>query len=204
MAGTSFSSVLLSIVVRRSYLIKLIILFADTSLTIKYSHQKFLLPVTVGLSWEWCIFWVISRNIPGNNSSTQVDVVKLIFGNLCFPEDLSYFSPHSMFPAVFSHSWNWILLSVLNILSDFTLPQCRKLSLIISAVSNLKFHPTRYHSSSSMHFFCFLLPFFFFFSFHLSDSFFIGAVSGSGKNRSDERKIWKINLSTRILENTEN
>lgn len=204
MAGTSFSSVLLSIVVRRSYLIKLIVLFADTSLTIKYSHQKFLLPVTVGLSWEWCIFWVISRNIPGNNSSTQVDVVKLIFGNLCFPEDLSYFSPHSMFPAVFSHSWNWILLSVLNILSDFTLPQCRKLSLIISAVSNLKFHPTRYHSSSSMHFFCFLLPFFFFFSFHLSDSFFIGAVSGSGKNRSDERKIWKINLSTRILENTEN
>lgn len=204
MAGTSFSSVLLSIVVRRSYLIKLIILFADTSLTIKYSHQKFLLPVTVGLSWEWCIFWVISRNIPGNNSSTQVDVVKLIFGNLCFPEDLSYFSPHSMFPAVFSHSWNWILLSVLNILSDFTLLQCRKLSLIISAVSNLKFHPTRYHSSSSMHFFCFLLPFFFFFSFHLSDSFFIGAVSGSGKNRSDERKIWKINLSTRILENTEN
>lgn len=204
MAGTSFSSVLLSIVVRRSYLIKLIILFADTSLTIKYSHQKFLLPVTVGLSWEWCIFWVISRNIPGNNSSTQVDVVKLIFGNLCFPEDLSYFSPHSMFPAVFSHSWNWILLSVLNILSDFTLLQCRKLSLIISAVSDLKFHPTRYHSSSSMHFFCFLLPFFFFFSFHLSDSFFIGAVSGSGKNRSDERKIWKINLSTRILENTEN
>jgi len=203
MVGTSFSSVLLSIVVRRSYLIKLIILFADTSLTIKYSHQKFLLPVTVGLSWEWCIFWVISRNIPGNNSSTQVDVVKLIFGNLCFPEDLSYFSPHSMFPAVFSHSWNWILLSVLNILSDFTLLQCRKLSLIISAVSNLKFHPTRYHSSSSMHFFCFLLPFFFF-SFHLSDSFFIGAVSGSGKNRSDERKIWKINLSTRILENTEN
>lgn len=166
MVGTSFSSVLLSIVVRRSYLIKLIVLFADTSLTIKYSHQKFLLPVTVGLSWEWCIFWVISRNIPGNNSSTQVDVVKLIFGNLCFPEDLSYFSPHSMFPAVFSHSWNWILLSVLNILSDFTLLQCRKLSLIISAVSDLKFHPTRYHSSSStssMHFFCFLLPFFFFF-----------------------------------------
>lgn len=197
MVGTSFSSVLLSIVVRRSYLIKLIVLFADTSLTIKYSHQKFLLPVTVGLSWEWCIFWVISRNIPVNNSSTQVDLVKLIFGNLCFPEDLSYFSPHSMFPAVFSHSWNWILLSVLNILSDFTLLQCRKLSLIISAVSDLKFHPTRYHSSSStssMHFFCFLLPFFFFFFLPSFWFFLYWSSLRIRKNRSDERKSERLIL----------
>lgn len=189
MADTSFSSVL-SIVV--SYLIKLIVLFADTSLTIKYCAQKFLLPVTVGFSWEWCIFWVIPRNIPGTNSFTHADLVKIIFGHLCFPEAFPWvtfdhiaYSPLS-FPIPGTGYYSSGRAKYPDILSDFILLQSRKLSLIVSAVSDLRSHPARCYSSSFLHFICFL----FLSSCIFSDSFFIR--SGSGKMEMMKGKIWQI------------
>lgn len=113
--GISFSSssvlALNSNILGWSYLTKLIVCFAATSLAIKSCHQKVLFPVVVGVFWEWCTLWVIPGSVPGSNSSSlQICSGLALEVHTSQTEDSSPCWPHSISPTVFSLSQIWVLL----------------------------------------------------------------------------------------------
>lgn len=85
--NSSFSSVslLLSILVRWSYLIKLIVRFGATSLAIKSCHQR----CCWGPLWGM-MHLVRHRSIPESNSSSPPDLLGLIFVMSYFPTGFEF------------------------------------------------------------------------------------------------------------------